>query len=60
MKKPADELAYLDTLMGEITTDTNGEGEQLCTFRQAFEDDVAAPCGATVAGAPGSGSQVRL
>jgi tetratricopeptide (TPR) repeat protein len=52
MKKLATELAYLDGLIEEITTDANGEDEQLWAFRQAFEDDVAVPCAATVAGAP--------
>ena len=32
------ELAYLDGLIDEITTDANGEDEQLWAFRQAFED----------------------
>jgi len=46
------ELAYLDELIDEITTDANGEDEQLWAFRQAFDDDVAAPCEATVIGEP--------
>lgn len=46
------ELAYLDGLIDEITTDANGEAEQLWAFRQAFEDDVAVPCEATVIGEP--------
>lgn len=46
------ELAYLDGLIDEITTDANGEAEQLWAFRQAFEDDVAVPCKATVIGEP--------
>jgi len=46
------ELAYLDELIDEITTDANGEDEQLWAFRQAFEDDVAVPCEATVIGEP--------
>lgn len=46
------ELAYLDELINEITTDANGEDEQLWAFRQAFEDDVAVPCDANVIGEP--------
>jgi hypothetical protein len=52
MKKAAAELAYLDEIIEEITTDANGEDEQLWAFRQAFEDDVTVPCAATVAGSP--------
>jgi hypothetical protein len=44
------ELAYLDKLIDEITTDANGEDEQLWAFRQAFENDVAVPCDANVIG----------
>jgi len=46
------ELAYLDELIGEITTDANGEDEQLWAFRQAFEEYVAVPCDANVIGEP--------
>lgn len=46
------ELAYLDELIDEITTDANGEDEQLWAFRQSFEDDVAVPCDANVIGEP--------
>jgi hypothetical protein len=52
MKKLAAGLAYLNELIEEITTDANGEDEQLWAFRQAFEEDVAVPCAAVVAGAP--------
>ena len=38
------DAADLDDLIEEITVDANGEGEQLWAFRQAFEDDLAAPC----------------
>jgi hypothetical protein len=44
--------AYLDDLIEEITVDANGEDEQLWAFRQAFEDDIAVPCDATVVGEP--------
>jgi hypothetical protein len=50
MKTTRQELALLDKLIAEITTDANGEDEQLRAFRQAFEDDVTVPCAATVAG----------
>ena len=46
------ELAYLDELIDEITTDANGEDEQLWAFRQAFEEYVAVPCDANVIGEP--------
>ncbi len=52
MKKSADELAQLDALIEEITTDAYGEDEQLWAFRQAIKDNVAVPSGAMVAGAP--------
>lgn len=52
MRKSTKELADLDGLIEEITTDANGEDEQLWAFRQAFEDDVPVPCDATVAGTP--------
>ena len=52
MKKHAVERAELDGLIEKITTDANDEGEQLWAFRQAFEDNAAVPCAATVAGAP--------
>jgi len=44
--------AYLGELIDEITTDANGEAEQLWAFRQAFEDNVAVPCEASVVGQP--------
>jgi len=44
--------AELDDLIDEITTDANGQDEQLWAFRQALEDDVAVPCEATVIGEP--------
>jgi hypothetical protein len=40
----------LDELIDEITTDANGDAEQLWAFRQAFEDNVAVPCEASVVG----------
>jgi hypothetical protein len=54
MKKraPALDKADLDELIEQITTDAYGEAEQLWAFRQAFEDDVAVPCDATVIGEP--------
>ncbi len=52
MKKLAEELACLDGIIEEITADAHGEDEQLWAFRQSFEDDVAVPCAASVAGAP--------
>lgn len=51
-KRAGLELAYLNELIDEITVDANGEDEQLWAFRQAFEDDVAVPCEATVVGTP--------
>jgi hypothetical protein len=42
----------LDELIEEITTDANGEAEQLWGFRQAFEDEVAVPCEGNVIGEP--------
>ena len=42
----------MDELIDEITTDANGEDEQLWAFRQAFEDNVSVPCEATVIGEP--------
>jgi hypothetical protein len=42
----------LNDLIDEITTDANGEAEQLWAFRQAFEDEVAAPCEGSVIGEP--------
>ena len=44
--------AMLDALIDEITTDANGDDEQLWAFQQAFEDAVAVPCAATITGAP--------
>ncbi len=52
MKKTGPGSASLDKLIDEITTDANGEDEQLWAFRQAFEDDVVLPCEATVIGEP--------
>jgi len=52
MKTTGPELAYLDELIDEITTDANGADEQLWAFRQAFESDVAVPCDATLIGEP--------
>jgi hypothetical protein len=46
------DAADLDDLIEEITVDANGEDEQLWAFRQAFEDDLAVPCDATVIGEP--------
>ncbi len=43
---------YLDQLIEEITVDANSADEQLWAFRQAFEDDIAVPCEATVIGEP--------
>lgn len=42
----------VDDLIDQITTDANGEAEQLWAFRQAFEDEVAVPCDASVIGEP--------
>ena len=39
-----------DEIIDQITIDANGEDEQLWAFRQAFEDDVAVPCSASVLG----------
>lgn len=50
--RTSQELAYLDELIEEITTDANGETEQLWAFRQALEDDVTVPCEASVIGEP--------
>ncbi|MCX6629647.1 MAG: hypothetical protein NTW28_18675, partial [Candidatus Solibacter sp.] len=56
MKKKSElaalEAADLDGLIAEITVDANGKDEQLRAFRQAFEDEVAVPCAATVMGEP--------
>ncbi|MBI4873421.1 MAG: cytoplasmic protein, partial [Acidobacteria bacterium] len=46
------DAAYLDELIEAITAGANGEEEQLRAFRQAFENDVAVPCEATVIGEP--------
>ena len=51
MKKTSRD-SELDDLIDEITTDANGEAGQLWAFRQAFEDDVAVPCEASVIGEP--------
>ncbi len=40
----------LNELIDEITTDANGDQEQLWAFRQAFEDEVPVPTEASVAG----------
>jgi hypothetical protein len=50
--KKADCNGELDGLIEEITTGANGEAEQLWAFRQAFEDEVAMPCEASVIGEP--------
>jgi hypothetical protein len=50
--KNADRDRELDELIDEITTDANGEAEQLWAFRQAFEDNLAVPCAASVVGQP--------
>ena len=50
--KNANRDSELDELIDEITTDANGEAEQLWAFRQAFEDNVAVPCEASVVGQP--------
>ena len=42
----------LDELIDEITTDANGEAEQLWAFRQPLEDNVAVSCEASVVGQP--------
>lgn len=42
----------LDDLIDEITTDAEGDHEQLWAFRQAFEDEVPVPTEASVAGQP--------
>jgi hypothetical protein len=42
------QLAALDALVAEITTDAYGEAEQLWAFRQAFQDGVSRPCDALV------------
>ena len=42
----------MDELIDEITTDANGEAEQLWAFRQAFEDGVTVPCEGSVIGEP--------
>jgi hypothetical protein len=48
--KPKLEFAGFDELIDEITTDANGDAEQLWAFRQAFEDGIEVPCDATVIG----------
>ena len=52
MKDGRISAAELNDLIEEITVDANGEDEQLWAFRQAFADDVAMPCEATVIGQP--------
>lgn len=42
----------LDELIDEVTEDAFGEQEQRWAFRQAFEDNVALPVEASVAGEP--------
>jgi hypothetical protein len=42
----------LDDLIEQITTDANGDAEQLWAFEQAFENEVAVPCEASVIGEP--------
>lgn len=51
-ERGAAETAHLDQLIDRITTDANGDDEQLQAFRRAFENEVATPFDATVAGAP--------
>lgn len=46
------ELAILDELIEDITTDAYGEDEQLWAFWQAFEDDVPLPADGFVIGEP--------
>jgi hypothetical protein len=48
--KAKGEFASLDELIDQITTDANGDTEQLWAFRQAFEDGIEVPCDATVIG----------
>jgi len=48
--KKVDSDRELESLIEEITTDANGDAEQLWAFRQAFEDEVAVPCEASVVG----------
>lgn len=44
--------AALDALIDEITTDANGEDEQLWAFWEAFEDSIDLPVDGTVVGEP--------
>jgi len=46
------DLAVLDELIGEITTDAYGDDEQLWAFRQVIEDDVPLPADGFVIGEP--------
>jgi len=50
--KGSKELDELDEMIAEITVDAYGEDEQLCAFRQAFEDNVALPADGFVIGEP--------
>lgn len=52
MKDGRISAAEFDDLIEEITLDANGKDEQLWAFRQAFEDDIAVPCEASVIGQP--------
>ncbi len=53
MKKNIDkDLAALDELLEEITTDAYGDDEQLWAFRQVIADDVPLPADGFVIGEP--------
>lgn len=45
-------LSSLDEIITEITIDAHGDDEQLCAFRQAFEDDVSLPADGFIIGEP--------
>lgn len=45
-------MAKLDRLIAEITVEAYGDDEQLCAFRQIFEDDISLPCDGFVIGEP--------
>ena len=51
-KRRASDETDLEQLIDDITTNANGDDEQLWAFRQALEDGVAMPCEATVIGEP--------
>src|SRR4030042_4340742 len=46
------DLAALDELIEDITTDAYGDDEQLWAFRQVIEDDVTLPADGFVIGEP--------